>query len=176
MTTVTYGNIIRLMQPISPARVFRAAGSDWPAIETLLRESGLPVTGARDHLDDFLVVGLDQILGCVGLERFGSTGLLRSLAVSAGQRGNGLGRALVDACLSHARASSITTLVLLTETAESFFSRLGFRRVDRSEVPDAVRASAEFRGACPASAVAMVRTLDRAAEGVRTGRGPKGAA
>ena len=135
----------------------RAAVSDWPAIEALLRESGLPVTGARDNLDDFIVAGPDQVLGCVGLERYGSTGLLRSLAVSPAERGNGVGRALVDACLSHARASGITTLVLLTETAEPFFARLGFRRVDRTEVPDAVRASAEFRGACPASAVAMLR-------------------
>ena len=139
----------------------RASPEDWPAIEALLQESGLPVTGARDHLDDFIVAGPDQVLGCVGLERYGSTGLLRSLAVSPDQRGNGLGRALVDACLSHARASGITTLVLLTQTAESLFARMGFRRVERTEVPETVKASAEFRGACPASAVAMLRRLDR---------------
>ena len=36
-----------------------------------------------------------KLVGVVGLERFGAVALLRSLAVSAGLRGSGLGRKLV---------------------------------------------------------------------------------
>ena len=66
-----------------------------------------------------------------------------------------MGEALVERCLQAARASGITTVVLLTTTAERYFPRFGFETIDRTAVPDAVRDSAEFRGACPASATVM---------------------
>jgi amino-acid N-acetyltransferase len=53
----------------------------------------------------------------------------------------------------------VETLVLLTDTAETYFRRLGFRAVPRTGLPEAVMASAEFRGACPASATAMLMKL-----------------
>jgi hypothetical protein len=36
---------------------------------------------------------------------------------------------------------------------------MGFRRVDRKDVPPGVRASVEFAGACPVSAVCMQKRL-----------------
>ena len=55
--------------------------------------------------------------------------------------------------------NGITTVVLLTTTAEDYFPRFGFERTDRSVVPEEVRESAEFRGACPASATVMQLVL-----------------
>jgi phosphinothricin acetyltransferase len=139
-----------------------ARPEDWPGIQELLQSESLPLAGVPDHLDDFIVATADRIVGCIGLERYGHAGLLRSLAVTSGKRGEGVGRALVEACVEFARSAGVDTLVLLTETAERYFERQGFARVDRARVPAAVHASAEFRGACPASAVAMTRVVPAA--------------
>jgi len=89
------------------------------------------------------------------VEVYGAAGLLRSVAVHPGQRGTGLGQALTRAAADLARGAGVEELYLLTTTAEGFFPRLGFERVERGELPAALGASAELRGACPASAVAM---------------------
>jgi amino-acid N-acetyltransferase len=139
-----------------PIEVRRATPADWEAIARLLGASSLPVDGARDHLSGFVVAGRASVLvGCAAIERYGDAGLLRSVAVAPQERGKGTGTALVRRCLEDARADGIETLVLLTTTADDYFPRFGFELVDRAAVPEAVRESAEFRGACPASATVM---------------------
>jgi amino-acid N-acetyltransferase len=59
-----------------------------------------------------------------------------------------------------ARASGVTELLLLTETAESWFARLGYQVIDRASVPADVARSVEFVTACADTAVAMRRRLD----------------
>jgi amino-acid N-acetyltransferase len=54
-----------------------------------------------------------------------------------------------------ARSGGARELYLLTTTAEGYFPRLGFERIARDELPAALAASEELRGACPASAVTM---------------------
>jgi amino-acid N-acetyltransferase len=51
--------------------------------------------------------------------------------------------------------------VLLTETAETFFRRLGYEAIDRHYVSEDLKQSAEFRALCPASAVCMTKSLVR---------------
>jgi amino-acid N-acetyltransferase len=48
-------------------------------------------------------------------------------------------------------------VALLTETADGWFPRFGFRPVPREALPAALSASAELRGACPATARALLR-------------------
>ncbi|MGH7620943.1 MAG: arsenic resistance N-acetyltransferase ArsN2, partial [Gemmatimonadaceae bacterium] len=55
------------------------------------------------------------------------------------------------------RSIGIDELYLLTTTAERFFAELGFRTIDRADVPASVRGSVEFTSACPDTAVAMNR-------------------
>jgi amino-acid N-acetyltransferase len=47
-------------------------------------------------------------------------------------------------------------------TAEHYFPRFGFERIERGAVPEAISETLEFRSACPASAVAMARPLGTA--------------
>ena len=141
---------------ISAVPIRPASPQDWPAVEALLRTERLPLDGARDHLASFVVAERHgAIVGCAGVERYGDAALLRSVAVVESERGRGIGVTLVERCIADARGSGVSTFVLLTTTAEQFFPRFGFEVVDRSTVPDAVRDSAEFRGACPASATVM---------------------
>jgi amino-acid N-acetyltransferase len=52
-------------------------------------------------------------------------------------------------------------LVLLTETAGSFFKERGYTVTRRTHVPDAIRQSAELLSLCPDSAVCMTKIRDR---------------
>ena len=136
--------------------VRRAAPNDWPLIAELLGALSLPLDGARDHLAEFVVAERRTlVVGCAAMERYADAGLLRSVAVLPAEQGRGTGRALVERCLRDAAASGIRTVVLLTTTADRYFPRYGFEIIARDGVPDAVRASAEFQGACPASATVM---------------------
>lgn len=141
-----------------------AACADLLAIVELLAANGLPTADVRvESHPEFLVVRQGtQVVGVVGLERFGQVGLLRSLAVSQQHRRLGLGIALTRALEAHAAEVGLSKLVLLTETAAGFFERLGYQVVARSAAPAALQASAEFRTLCPASAVCMIRNLDAA--------------
>lgn len=131
------------------------------ALRALLRGNALPVDDIDSAGIDFLVaVADDQVLGVVGLERFGDAGLLRSLAVSADRRGTGLGGALVRAVEEAARTQGLAQLVLLTQTAAPFFAARGYTVIERGAAPAAVRRSAEFASLCPASATCMAKPLD----------------
>jgi N-acetylglutamate synthase-like GNAT family acetyltransferase len=89
-----------------------------------------------------------SLWGCVGLEIYGSSALLRSMAIDPEHQGRGLGTALTEAIIEDARKKGISTLFLLTETAEDFFKRFGFRIVERELVPDDVKTSIEFTKLC----------------------------
>jgi len=135
-----------------------AEAAEATAVRELLRASELPVDCVPDDLADFLVAtrgDVPAIVGTIGLERYGDVALLRSAAVRASERGAGVGEALVERVMAHARTTGVRTLVLLTTTAERWFPRFGFRRIERSAAPSALKASAEFQGACPASAITM---------------------
>jgi amino-acid N-acetyltransferase len=140
-----------------------ATDVDYPAVIALLEAAGLPTAGVPRTLRDFLVADAgDGLAGAVGLERYGSGALLRSAVVRPGDQGTGIGAALVRALLDRARDGGLREIYLLTTTAERWFPRFGFAPIAREQVPDAVRASVEFRDACPASA-AVMRALIRPA-------------
>ncbi|WP_338768929.1 arsenic resistance N-acetyltransferase ArsN2 [Massilia sp. METH4] len=137
-----------------------ATAADLPAIEALLEAAALPLEGARDHLDDFLVGEVDGVVGCVGgYERYDRLALLRSMAVTGHWRGRGIGNRLLDAIKARARGNGIDRLYLLTTTAAGFFGQRGFVIVERNTAPAALKASREFQGICPASATMMVAAL-----------------
>jgi N-acetylglutamate synthase-like GNAT family acetyltransferase len=142
------------------ARVRPARAADYPAVVGLLEAARLPTAGLSPSLGDFLVADAgDLLLGAVGLEVYGSAALLRSAVVAPGSRGRGLGAVLLERMVAHARSRGVQDLYLLTTTAEGWFPRFGFARIGREAVPAALHASAEFKGACPDSAVAMHASL-----------------
>jgi len=138
----------------------RKATKDLDAVEGLLSANDLPLDGVKENLSSFIVAEEGgRVIGAVGLEKFGSVALLRSAVVSEGRRGGGVGRRLVEHILDYAESDGIEELFLLTTTAEKYFPRFGFTRTTRSAVPPAVKASAEFRGACPDTALVMTRRI-----------------
>jgi N-acetylglutamate synthase-like GNAT family acetyltransferase len=141
-----------------PYTLRTAQAADWPAIADLLTRSALPLDGAAEHLSHFVLAeDAGQVIGAAGIEAYGAVGLLRSVVVDASQRGQGLGEALVQRALDQAAEDGIQQVALLTTTAMDYFPRFGFVRLERGALPAVLAESAEFRGACPDSAVAMLR-------------------
>lgn len=140
---------------------FRPAGpGDWPAIESLLTAAHLPLDGAAEHLDNFVLGMVDAQLLCIGgFEQYGAAALLRSVAVDASRRGTGAGQQLLEHLRQQAKGQGVQELYLLTTTAADFFGKRGFRVVTRADAPAALQASREFQGVCPASATVMVAKL-----------------
>ena len=137
-----------------------AAERDWPSIEALLKLNDLPVDGAREHLGVYIVAtGGDAVVGTAGIELYGNIGLLRSVAVLPERQRQGLGTAMLERIVADARVLGLSRLYLLTTTAADYFAGHGFTPQPRDSVPAALQASAEFRGACPASAVLMGRSI-----------------
>jgi amino-acid N-acetyltransferase len=140
----------------------RATQADRLVIPELLASAGLPIDDLHASTIDWLVAAHDgQLGGVVGLERYGQAALLRSLAVNDQIRGSGLGKRLVERMELHAHACGISQLVLLTQTAANFFSRLGYELVTREMVAEAIGNSAQFRSICPSSATCMCKYLSK---------------
>lgn len=147
----------------TPVTLRQAGAADWPAVRALLLAHGLPLEGAQAHLSTFLLaVRGGEVVGCAGAEVHGTVALLRSVAVAPDLQRQGIGQRLVERLVQEARGHDIATLYLLTTTAQDYFARLGFQRLAAAEAPAALKASAEFQGACPASAVLMALTLREA--------------
>ncbi len=136
---------------------FRLADrNDEETISALLEKSELPVEDLGSKITFF--VGLDStgsLAGCIGLEKYGKEGLLRSMAVDGKYRSKGLGSQLLDSLLYHCRGAGVSTLHLLTTTADQYFLKKGFRLADRAAAPASIRATTEFSSLCPASSVYM---------------------
>ncbi len=141
------------------------------AVIALLKEADLPILDITDGM-------LGQFFGCgtagdpcgvVGLEVHGSCGLLRSLVVKPSHRGTGCGKALVDALESYATHSGIESVYLLTETAEPFFSGLGYSAIGRADLPEVIKATQQFSSLCPDTATAMWKSVHANQHGIQPG-------
>ena len=148
------------MKKIEKMIIRETSRKDFPGINNLLKQVGLPVEGVLEHIDNFLVMySGDDIKGVVGLEVYGYKGLLRSLSVVPEIQGKGFGNKLYYAILKKAEQLQLNAIILLTETAEKFFRERGFEKVDRNIVDEEIKESVEFKSVCPLSATCMRKKL-----------------
>ncbi|MBK4720220.1 GNAT family N-acetyltransferase [Azospirillum sp. YIM DDC1] len=131
-----------------------------PALAALLASAGLPnediATAGRCF---WRLDGPDGLVGYGGLEVYERDGLLRSVVVLPERRRKGNGRMVAEAICHEAVMLGLNRLWLLTTDAAGLFERIGFEWAERSEAPPGIRASAQFAGLCPASAVCLRRDL-----------------
>ncbi|MEJ2395652.1 MAG: arsenic resistance N-acetyltransferase ArsN2 [Candidatus Thiodiazotropha sp.] len=129
----------------------------------LLSQCDLPSSDLKNtNLDTFLGCGDEaNPSGIIGLEQHGNFGLLRSLAVAPEARNRGYAKQLVAKAEETAKYRGIKSIYLLTDTAEQFFTKLGYNKVERISVPNAIKSTAEFSSLCPESAAVMVKVIDR---------------
>lgn len=138
----------------------KATPADLRQICTLLEKENLPVSDINAGLQAFFVAeDGNEIVGNIGIESYGDVALLRSMAVNPGYRNHGIAGKLVEHLLHFASEKHISSLYLVTNTAEVYFAKKGFKRINRQQVDRKMFASAEFNGLCPASSVIMVKNV-----------------
>jgi len=138
----------------------KAKESDINNIVSILSSNNLPSGDCQNNIKNFQVVELEDIIIAVGcLEKYATTGFLRSIAVSSMHRGCGYGYAIFNSLMKNANQSGISSVFLLTETAEQYFTNLGFTVVERENAPDIVKQTNQYRGLCPDSALVMCREI-----------------
>ena len=137
-----------------------ATAQDLPWIVSQLHHNNLPADDVKGFLGTFVVAeDFGNRVGVAGLEPHGRVALLRSMVVTPEHRRAGVGRGLWQAMEALSCRLNILELYLLTETAESFFSNLGFVTILRDTAPEAIRNTRQFAQLCPASATLMRRSL-----------------
>ncbi len=129
------------------------------SVIALLRASQLPLDGLDQTTCIVVAKDGEQIVGTAAVEMYPDGVLLRSVAVAPRAQGLGLGRELIVAALRIARDAGAAAVFLLTTTADQYFPKFGFTRIERHDVPESVRTSIEFTTACPSSATVMRRLL-----------------
>lgn len=133
-----------------------ADAADLDRVEALLEANDLPTADVRAGTGRFYLAYTDDgFVGIGGLEVHGTVGLLRSVVVASGARGEGHGADLCAALQARARSAGVESLYLLTATAAGFFRHCGFQEVSRASVPPAVAQTEEFRSLCPDDATCM---------------------
>ncbi len=123
-----------------------AGSEDKNDIRSLLSACELPTLYVHRHLKSFMVARADRkIVGVVGIEAYGRTGLFRSLCVDQDFRGRGIAKTLNRKLLEYARMWKIERLYLFTFHAEKFASKLGFRKIKKNQIPKVIRSTWQFR-------------------------------
>ena len=145
-------------------RVRAATHDDLFAIVSLVRARELPTDGLADlvraHPAHVLVAELGgAVVGVGALDVHDKAALLRSIAVASDLATLGVGSRLVTDLLALAQSMHVSSVYLLTTTADQWFPRFGFGVVERAHVPIAISGTVEFTKACPSSAIAMHRAL-----------------
>lgn len=121
----------------------KARMSDIPGILRLINGYAaqglmLPRNGFElaENIRDFTVaLSGESVHGCAALHFYGPTlAEVRSLAVDETLKGAGIGRLLMEALDAEARSFDLDLVFAFTYVPE-FFTKLGYRRVDRSALP-----------------------------------------
>lgn len=140
--------------------IVEAAGQKRSELIQLLESQKLPFEDLPTGLNNFYAaVEDDQVVGLIGMELYGPYGLLRSMVVHPEFRNRQIAENLVRQIEEKAASAGIVSMFLLTETAENYFSRKGYEKISREEVPADVKSSSEFSHVCPVSATVMKKHL-----------------
>src|SRR5947207_1308085 len=123
------------MTDAQPPIVVRAArGSDVRPLAELIApfvEQRILLPRTIDELalllpNYFVAEDAGRIIGCAALEIYSAKlAELRSLVVSAGYQGRGVGKKLVEACVNRAREERVLEVMAIT-SSEDFFRTCGF--------------------------------------------------
>jgi len=144
-----------------PFPILCAEPGDRAAIAEVLAASGLPALPGNDDIGAFTVVRRadGSLLGCAACERHGNQAVLRVVAVVPPAKGCGVGTALVSSILRQLIKAGVQSVALLAIGGQDFFSRFGFLRVVREDLPPEAAAIGQFDRADPQLACPMLLHL-----------------
>lgn len=137
-------------------KIRQATDTDLVSVESLLKDNSLPFSDCGEHIDNFfLKEDKNNIIGIGGIEVYGSNGLIRSIVVTQDYRGKGVATEIMQTIKEKALYLGVKKLYLLTESANEYFEKHGFMAIKRTEAPETIMNTKQFRELCPSSAVIM---------------------
>lgn len=132
-----------MTQPLQ-FRIRAARVEDQQAIRQAVKQAGLDRTSLDWRRFKLAESASGEMLGICQVRRYWDTRELGSLWVRGDCRGRGLGRALVDACLAE---ETPPVFLECLAARQSYYERLGFRRVPLRQAPRGLRLKAGVGGA-----------------------------
>ncbi len=135
---------------------------DISEVELLLNRYSLPTSDLKknDKVQLFGAYQNENLIACIGVEIYGKTALLRSLAVVSECRKEGFGKKLSEYLENYCKQKGVKEVYLLTETAEEYFEKLGFIIKKREEAPLVIKGTTQFSSLCPSSSKFMIKILN----------------
>jgi arsenate reductase (glutaredoxin) len=146
----------------SPILVDKSVDAHDPGLRATLSEAGLPVDDlahAGRWLYAFTTLDGERV-GYGGFERYGPDVLLRSIVVLPAARTRGIGSGILALLMRRAFDHGARRAWLLTTSAARFFEQSGFKPVERTQAPQAIRDTQQAQALCPASAVLLGRSIN----------------
>ena len=130
-----------------------------PAVKDLLQKNNLPIEDIHNKTHLFGIYENKTLIGVAGIELHGANALVRSVCVDENYRSKGMAELLTAHIEQYAKQNGADSLYLLTTTAENYFKRKGYVKIERASVPESILQTTEFSLICPSSATVMQKNL-----------------
>jgi len=141
-------------------RINVATIDDLERIEELLESIDEPTDDIDPDLTRIFVIRNDEddiIIGCIALEIFTGTALLRSFAMDQAYSGDEIWSSLIKQLLDDAFNHGSEAVYVCAKNAPTFFWNQGFKGIDLDDVPEEIRKSKLFSENCPQVAAFVKR-------------------
>jgi N-acetylglutamate synthase-like GNAT family acetyltransferase len=126
-------------------RIRKAQRLDWQRIDRLHGSHNRPIRADSRVSDYFVAVVSQELVGTSAVCFKADTGYLYGLVVARQWRKQGVGRALLEACLDRLRKARVRrVLALVMFWNLRFFRKHGFALAKRSSIPAAVEIHDDF--------------------------------
>jgi amino-acid N-acetyltransferase len=136
-----------------------ASQNSFTAAIRLLQTCGLPTEDITPGTQLFVAEEDNEVIATVAVEYDYSNALLRSLCVDKHYRKKGIGEDLVSFIEDYVARQGVQNIYILTTTAENFFTKRGYQKDKRTEVPFFIQNTSEFSSLCSSSAVLMKKSI-----------------
>lgn len=125
-------------------------------LKNLLSQNDLPNQDVEDNnVAIFALKDGANLIGIIGLEKYGNIALLRSMVTDEKYRGQGYGKILFEEIIKYSKNNCVSELFLLTCSADKYFEKLGFAYIKREKLPREIKQTKQFTQLCPCSAICM---------------------
>ena len=136
-----------------------ASQNSFTAAIELLKKNNLPTEDINSGTQLFVLEENDGVIGTVAVEYDFNVALVRSLSLAEEKRKSGIGEILVRFIEHYVHKQGVHSVYLLTTTAENFFLKKGYKRIDRNKVPDFIKNTKEYSVLCSSSSTLMKKEL-----------------
>ena len=136
-----------------------ASQNSFTAAIRLLEKYGLPTKDVSSGTQLFVMEEGNDIIGTVAVEYDYDNALLRSLSVAENYRNKGIGEKLVAFIENYVLQQGVQNIYILTTSAEKFFAKRKYQKIERTEVPAFIQNTSEFSSVCPSSAAVMKKQV-----------------